>query len=93
VIKRLGNNVYTKPPDGSRKKRTNHSWTAQLGKYLAVTTQNLSLVGAAGVLGWFLDRHFSTYPFLMIIGIFAGAAAGLYHLIRFIDTEHKNSND
>jgi F0F1-type ATP synthase assembly protein I len=42
------------------------------------------LLGLFG--GRWLDRHLGTTPFLLIAGVFAGAAAGFYSLIRALST-------
>lgn len=40
---------------------------------------------AGGVLlGWFLDEHLHTYPVLVIIGGFAGAAGGIIEVIQIL---------
>ncbi len=33
-------------------------------------------------LGWFLDKWFGTDPWLLVIGIILGSAAGLYEFVR-----------
>jgi len=33
-------------------------------------------------LGWFLDKWFGTDPWLLIVGILLGSAAGLYEFVR-----------
>ena len=33
-------------------------------------------------LGWFLDKWLGTQPWLLIIGIILGSAAGLYEFVR-----------
>jgi F0F1-type ATP synthase assembly protein I len=35
-----------------------------------------------GFLGYLLDQHWSSQPWLMVVGIFFGAGAGLYLFIR-----------
>ena len=37
-----------------------------------------------GFLGYLLDRHWSTQPWLMVAGVFFGAGAGLYLFIRTV---------
>lgn len=39
-------------------------------------------VGVGGVLGWALDRQFGTAPWLMILLVILGFAAGLLNVIR-----------
>jgi ATP synthase protein I len=34
------------------------------------------------ILGWLLDRWLGTKPWLLVVGIVLGAAAGFYELIR-----------
>jgi len=50
------------------------------------------MVAAGGVLGWLLDRWFNT-DYLLVVGIFAGAVLGFYHLIRSLDVLNKKSDD
>jgi len=50
------------------------------------------MVGAGGVLGWYLDKRFDTTPYLLIIGIFAGAVSGFYYLIRSLHILHKKDS-
>jgi ATP synthase protein I len=33
-------------------------------------------------LGWFLDKWFGTDPWLLVVGIVLGSAAGLYEFVR-----------
>ena len=40
------------------------------------------IVGVGGVLGWALDQQFGTAPWLMILLVILGFAAGLLNLIR-----------
>ena len=39
-------------------------------------------VAAFTALGWFLDRWLGTDPWLLIVGIILGSAAGLYEFVR-----------
>ena len=34
------------------------------------------------IVGWLLDRWLNTAPWLLVVGIIVGAAAGFYELIR-----------
>jgi ATP synthase protein I len=34
------------------------------------------------LLGWLLDRWLGTWPWLLVVGVVLGAAAGFYELIR-----------
>ncbi|MFC1728740.1 AtpZ/AtpI family protein [candidate division KSB1 bacterium] len=82
MTKRLGNNIYKKPSKGKPVNKDDRPWTVILGQYMSVTTQNVSVIAAGGLLGWYLDKKFETAPWLLIIGIFAGAIAGFIYLIR-----------
>ena len=49
--------------------------------YAAAITLVASVVTFCG-LGWFLDKWLGTDPWLLIIGIVLGSAAGLYQFVR-----------
>jgi ATP synthase protein I len=49
--------------------------------YAAALTLFASVVSLCGV-GWLLDRWLGTKPWLLVIGIIVGAAAGFYQFIR-----------
>jgi ATP synthase protein I len=49
--------------------------------YAAALTLFASVITTCGI-GWLLDRWLGTKPWLMVIGIVLGAAAGFYEFIR-----------
>ncbi|HEX9422413.1 MAG TPA: AtpZ/AtpI family protein [Pyrinomonadaceae bacterium] len=49
--------------------------------YAAALTLFASVVSLCGV-GWLLDRWLGTKPWLLVVGIVLGAAAGFYEFIR-----------
>ena len=49
--------------------------------YAAALTLFASVVSLCGA-GWLLDRWLGTRPWLLVIGIVLGAAAGFYEFIR-----------
>jgi len=49
--------------------------------YAAALTLFASVVSLCGV-GWLLDRWLGTKPWLLVVGLVLGAAAGLYEFIR-----------
>ena len=49
--------------------------------YAAALTLVASVVSFCG-LGWLLDRWLGTEPWLLIVGIVLGSAAGLYEFVR-----------
>jgi F0F1-type ATP synthase assembly protein I len=42
------------------------------------------------LLGWFLDEHLHTYPFLSIIGGLAGAIGGIMEIYQILTRTEKN---
>lgn len=53
-----------------------------LGSTIAIQFAVATLVGLAG--GRFLDAHFGTEPWLMLVGLFAGLAAAILSVFRLI---------
>jgi ATP synthase protein I len=49
--------------------------------YAAALTLFASVVSLCGI-GWLLDRWLGTKPWLLVIGIVLGAAAGFYQFVR-----------
>jgi ATP synthase protein I len=49
--------------------------------YAAAITLVASVVSFCG-LGWLLDKWLGTEPWLLIVGIVVGSAAGLYEFVR-----------
>jgi ATP synthase protein I len=49
--------------------------------YAAALTLFASVISFCGI-GWLLDHWLGTKPWLMVIGIVVGAAAGFYQFIR-----------
>jgi len=56
------------------------SWVVEFGKYSSLGIEFAFTFLAFGALGYLVDRWAGTYPFLMILGIFLGAAAGFVKL-------------
>ena len=53
-----------------------------LGNALRLATELIAGVGVGGVIGWGLDRLFGTAPFLMVVFLILGAAAGILNVMR-----------
>ncbi|MBI2336305.1 MAG: AtpZ/AtpI family protein [Deltaproteobacteria bacterium] len=68
-------------------KRSNDRWS-QLGLYSGLGVQLAVLVGGGLWLGDYLDRQFSTQPWLALTGLVLGAVASFYQLIKIV----KNKN-
>lgn len=49
--------------------------------YAAALTLFASVISLCGI-GWLLDRWLGTKPWLLVIGIVLGAAAGFYQFVR-----------
>jgi len=60
------------------KEETNRKSGIAYAAALALFTSVISLCG----IGWLLDRWLGTKPWLLVIGIVLGAAAGFYQFIR-----------
>lgn len=63
-------------------KRTDQDENRKSGfAYAAGITLVASVVAFCG-LGWFLDKWLGTEPWLLIVGILLGSAAGLFEFVR-----------
>jgi F0F1-type ATP synthase assembly protein I len=57
---------------------------ADLGRYTGLGLQLTASLALFGVAGGWLDRRLSTGPWLLILGLFLGAALGFYSLLRAV---------
>ena len=55
---------------------------AALGKALRLATELVAGVAVGGFIGWALDRLFGLAPFLMVVFLILGAAAGIMNVVR-----------
>jgi F0F1-type ATP synthase assembly protein I len=55
-----------------------------LGRYAGLGFQFAFTLIVFGALGWWLDRVWSTQPWLMIAGILIGAAGGFFAILRAV---------
>jgi F0F1-type ATP synthase assembly protein I len=92
VTKRLGNSIYTRPR-GEYRKTDPDNWKKLLGRYLDYSYKNIVTIGVFGMLGWWLDRKFDTEPYLLISGIFLGAALGISSMIYTLSHLHNNPDE
>jgi ATP synthase protein I len=53
-----------------------------MGQALKLATEMVAGVAVGGFIGWALDRLFGTAPFLMVVFLFLGAAAGIMNVVR-----------
>ena len=55
---------------------------AALGQALRLGVELVAGVAVGGFIGWALDRFFGTAPFLMVVFLTLGAAAGILNVVR-----------
>jgi ATP synthase protein I len=55
---------------------------AALGKALRLATELVAGVAVGGFIGWALDRLFGSAPFLLIVFLILGSAAGIMNVVR-----------
>ena len=53
-----------------------------MGQALRLSTEMVAGVAIGGFIGWALDRLFGTAPFLMVVFLILGAAAGIMNVVR-----------
>lgn len=70
-------NAKVADEDKSRGRRTQ-----ELVSYGSVGTELVASVLICGFIGYRLDFYFHTKPWLMVVGLFVGAAAGFYNLYK-----------
>ncbi|MEE8634197.1 MAG: AtpZ/AtpI family protein [Methyloceanibacter sp.] len=67
---------YKPPPDVPEARRQ------AMGQALRLSTELVAGVAIGGFIGWALDRLFDTAPFLMVVFLVLGAAAGIMNVVR-----------
>jgi ATP synthase protein I len=55
---------------------------AALGQALRLGVELVAGVAVGGLIGWTLDQWFGTAPFLMVVFLGLGAAAGILNVVR-----------
>lgn len=53
-----------------------------MGQALRLATELVAGVAVGGLIGWALDQLFDTAPFLMVVFLALGAAAGIMNVVR-----------
>ncbi len=54
------------------------------GRYAGLGFQFVASMGVLGLGGYWLDGKLGTHPWLLIVGIFLGAAGGFYSLLQAV---------
>jgi ATP synthase protein I len=55
---------------------------AAMGQAVKLSTELIAGVAVGGFIGWWLDRVFGTAPFLMVLFLLLGGAAGIVNVVR-----------
>lgn len=53
-------------------------------RYAGLGFQFVAALAVFGLVGWWLDARLGTRPWLLVVGIFTGAALGFYSLLKAI---------
>ncbi|MBI1806877.1 MAG: AtpZ/AtpI family protein [Ignavibacteria bacterium] len=82
-----------KNPEGERTDSGFSSYGKALRTAGPLFTSGLQMAVAVGLLcflGYLSDKQFGTTPWLMVTGVFVGAAAGFYLFMRTVSSLDKN---
>lgn len=74
--------VKERREDAEEKGRRNAVDTSGMGQAMRVAAELMVGVGVGGFIGWTLDRQFATAPWLMVLFLVLGFAAGLLNVVR-----------
>jgi ATP synthase protein I len=80
--------VKTERESASRSSRTPVDGAA-FGKAFRFAAELLVGVGVGGFIGWALDRQFGTGPWLLVLFVILGFAAGVTNVIRSAQAEQR----
>jgi F0F1-type ATP synthase assembly protein I len=64
-----------------------------VGPLFTAGIQIAAAVGLMGFFGYALDHLWNTTPWLMVVGIFFGAAAGMYLFIKTVDKVNRSEQE
>jgi ATP synthase protein I len=65
------------------------AWTRSLGELLAVGTVLVACIVLGYFLGNYLDRRLGTSPWMVVVGVLLGTAAGFVQLFRTVSRNLK----
>jgi ATP synthase protein I len=66
----------------ARKGRTGHAQMGALGAAMRMSVELVAALFVGGLLGLGLDRLFHTAPWIMVVGLMLGFAAGVRNAVR-----------
>ncbi len=66
----------------AKKKQTLAETYRQLGPYMGLGTELAASVVGMLLIGYFLDEHFNTSPWLLLTGAAVGLIGGFYNFFR-----------
>jgi F0F1-type ATP synthase assembly protein I len=79
------------PSAPDQRKRDDAEHALDLGRYAGLGFQFAGVLLAFGALGWWLDSLLGTGPWLLIVGIFLGAACAFIALLRAVPAARPRS--
>lgn len=62
---------------------------ADVYRLAGVGLQFAATIGVFALLGWWLDRKLGTSPWLLVVGVFAGFAGGLFSMVSRVQSSLK----
>ncbi|HUI31770.1 MAG TPA: AtpZ/AtpI family protein [Candidatus Acidoferrales bacterium] len=62
----------------------------QLAPFMGLGTELAASVAGMLLIGFFLDKHFNTYPWLLLTGAAAGLIGGFFNFIREVQKLSKS---
>jgi len=65
----------------------------QLAPFMGLGTELAASVAGMLLIGYFLDKHFGTSPWLLLAGAVVGMVGGFYNFIREIQKLSKSQRD
>ena len=64
----------------------------QLAPFMGLGTELAASVAGMLLIGYFLDKHFGTAPWLLLVGAAVGLTGGFYNFIKEVQKLSKRDN-
>ena len=74
------------------KRKNNQSRSSVVGNAFKISTELVSTVVVASIIGFFLDSWFDTKPWLIIVFFVIGITAGIMNVVKSAKKMQKNNN-